>query len=81
MDALHIESLEVEKTQEEIKIDGNVQLIHDDVVQRIPAPSNDPNDPLNFPQWRKAGIMVILVWFCKSLICPWKSEEQTNHTS
>ncbi|KIW05425.1 uncharacterized protein PV09_03935 [Verruconis gallopava] len=32
-------------------------------VRRIPVPTNDPNDPLNFNKWRKLGIVVTCCWF------------------
>ena len=35
-------------------------------VRRIPVPTNDPNDPLNFNKWRKLGIVISCCWFCKS---------------
>ncbi|OJJ34504.1 hypothetical protein ASPWEDRAFT_184990 [Aspergillus wentii DTO 134E9] len=32
-------------------------------IQRLPVPSNDPNDPLNFTCWEKMGIIVSCCWF------------------
>ncbi|KAJ5096574.1 hypothetical protein N7456_007295 [Penicillium angulare] len=32
-------------------------------IQRLPIPSNDPNDPLNFTSWEKAGVIVSCCWF------------------
>ncbi|CAG8062471.1 unnamed protein product [Penicillium salamii] len=32
-------------------------------VQRLPVPSNDPNDPLNFTTWEKFGIILSCCWF------------------
>ncbi|KAJ5144555.1 hypothetical protein N7448_001947 [Penicillium atrosanguineum] len=32
-------------------------------VQRLPVPSDDPNDPLNFTVWEKAGVIVSCCWF------------------
>lgn len=35
-------------------------------VQRLPIPSTDPNDPLNFSIWEKIGVIVSCCWFCRS---------------
>ncbi|CAG8251155.1 unnamed protein product [Penicillium salamii] len=32
-------------------------------VQRLPVPSDDPNDPLNFTTWEKFGIILSCCWF------------------
>ncbi|CEO60080.1 hypothetical protein PMG11_04723 [Penicillium brasilianum] len=32
-------------------------------VQRIPHPSDSPNDPLNWPVWRKRGLIFVCCWF------------------
>jgi hypothetical protein len=53
-------------TGKALKIDGEVALVADSSIQRIPIASSDPNDPLNFAQWRKMGILVTTCWFCKS---------------
>lgn len=37
-------------------------------VQRLPVPSNDPNDPLNFTTWEKFGIILSCCWFCELII-------------
>ncbi|KAK7745338.1 hypothetical protein SLS53_002834 [Cytospora paraplurivora] len=41
---------------------GNVRLRHHetDEIILVPTPSNDPNDPLNWPQWYKKTIAVII---------------------
>lgn len=49
-----------------IKIDGDVVLVSESAVQRIPVASADPNDPLNFTKWRKFGILTTTCWFCMS---------------
>lgn len=36
-------------------------------IQRLPVPSNDPNDPLNFTAWEKTGVIVSCCWFCKGI--------------
>ncbi|KAL4931836.1 major facilitator superfamily domain-containing protein [Aspergillus undulatus] len=42
---------------------GHVLVDSDGRVQRLPVPSKDPNDPLNFTQWEKIGIIVSCCWF------------------
>ncbi|KAJ5698060.1 hypothetical protein N7462_000065, partial [Penicillium macrosclerotiorum] len=32
-------------------------------IQRLPVPSADPNDPLNFSVWEKTGVIVSCCWF------------------
>ncbi|OJJ94979.1 hypothetical protein ASPACDRAFT_1908671 [Aspergillus aculeatus ATCC 16872] len=32
-------------------------------IQRLPVPSDDPNDPLNFAVWEKTAIIVCCCWF------------------
>jgi hypothetical protein len=34
-------------------------------IRRLPIPSSDPNDPLNFPKWMKMGIIISGCWFGK----------------
>lgn len=42
---------------------GDVSLVDSNgQVRRIPIPSADPNDPLNFNKWRKLGIIVCCCW-------------------
>ncbi|THX22408.1 MFS general substrate transporter [Aureobasidium pullulans] len=43
---------------------GDLQLINTiGEIRRIPIPSSDPNDPLNYSKWRKLGILVCCCWF------------------
>ncbi|KAG9596889.1 hypothetical protein KCU97_g4559, partial [Aureobasidium melanogenum] len=43
---------------------GDLQLINPTgEVRRIPIPSSDPNDPLNYSKWRKLGILICCCWF------------------
>ncbi|RMZ71981.1 HOL1 (member of major facilitator superfamily) [Pyrenophora seminiperda CCB06] len=45
-------------------ITGNALLVSNDgAVRRIPVPSSDPNDPLNFSPWEKNGIIFCCCWF------------------
>ncbi|KAF9892629.1 hypothetical protein FE257_001031 [Aspergillus nanangensis] len=41
----------------------NVLIDQDGEIQRLPVPSHDPNDPLNFTTWEKCGIIVSCCWF------------------
>ena len=44
---------------------GNALLVGGNgIVRRIPVPSSDPNDPLNFFPWQKYGVIVCCCWFC-----------------
>lgn len=45
--------------------DGHILVDNDGQVQRLPVPSKDPNDPLNYTRWEKTGIIVSCCWFCK----------------
>lgn len=43
---------------------GDIVLVgHDHGVRKIPIPTDDPNDPLNWPKWRKMGIVGTCCWF------------------
>ncbi|PNS17343.1 hypothetical protein CAC42_7026 [Sphaceloma murrayae] len=45
-------------------LNGDVVLIDSDGnVRRLPIPTNDPNDPLNFPRWKKFVILGCCCWF------------------
>ena len=45
-------------------IEGNALLVaKDGQVRKIPIPSSDPNDPLNFRKWEKYGIVFCCCWF------------------
>ncbi|TQN69422.1 putative MFS-type transporter [Colletotrichum shisoi] len=51
---------------------GNVRLRHPETneIILIPAPSTDPNDPLNWPQWHKyymAGLICTAMMMCNFL--------------
>ena len=57
------------KVVEDVKInpdhvDGNALLVNKvGAVRQLPPPSGDPNDPLSFPKWMKAGSIVSSCWF------------------
>jgi hypothetical protein len=45
-------------------VEGNALLISKDgTIRKIPVPSNNPNDPLNFRPWEKAGLIFCCCWF------------------
>ena len=45
---------------------GEVLLVSgQDEIRKIPVPTSDPNDPLNFSKWRKIGVVTTCCWFCK----------------
>lgn len=47
-------------------IEGNALLIDRlGNVRRLPIPSQDPNDPLNFKPWEKWAVIFSCCWFCK----------------
>ncbi len=49
-------------------VEGNALLVaRDGAVRKLPVPSSDPNDPLNFSRSRKIGIIIACCWFCKCL--------------
>lgn len=44
---------------------GEILLLSgEDEVRRVPVPTSDPNDPLNFTKWRKLGVTITCCWFC-----------------
>lgn len=45
-------------------VEGNALLVgQNGAIRKLPVPSSDPNDPLNFSRWRKLGIVVACCWF------------------
>ncbi|KAI0019603.1 major facilitator superfamily domain-containing protein [Xylariomycetidae sp. FL0641] len=43
---------------------GDVVLLDEgNQIRRIPIPTDDPDDPLNWPTWRKMGIVGTCCWF------------------
>lgn len=46
--------------------EGNAFLVDKHgAVRRVPVPSNNPNDPLNFKPWEKWAVIATCCWFCK----------------
>ena len=47
--------------------EGNALLVDKHgAVRKVPVPSGNPNDPLNFKPWEKWGVIVTCCWFCES---------------
>jgi len=45
-------------------LDGEVKLLSDlSEIRLIPIPTDDPNDPLTWSAWRKAGVVGTCCWF------------------
>lgn len=45
-------------------IEGNALLVNKDgEIRKIPVPSSDPNDPLNFRPWEKYALVFCCCWF------------------
>lgn len=45
-------------------VGGNALLVsRDGEVRKLPVPSSNPNDPLNFRGWEKTGIVICCCWF------------------
>jgi len=66
-DSKHVELLE--KSPDQLKVKGDVVLVDGEGhLRRVPIPSDDPNDPLNYSKWRKLGILICCCWFCKTLL-------------
>ena len=60
----HMEMPEKGFADKEQPSNGDLQLINTiGEVRRIPIPSSDPNDPLNYSKWRKLGILICCCWF------------------
>lgn len=57
-----LEEVGIKEAKQDVLIDET------GAVQRLPVPSNDPNDPLNFTRWEKFGIILSCCWFCKTRI-------------
>ncbi|CAH0032398.1 unnamed protein product [Clonostachys rhizophaga] len=64
-----VEHLEAQQQQQHQSgkhdhVEGNALLVDKHgAVRKIPVPSSDPNDPLNFRPWEKYGVVVCCVWF------------------
>lgn len=47
------------------KLGDHLLVDADGLVQHLPVPSKDPNDPLNYSWKEKASIIVSCCWFCE----------------
>jgi len=64
---VHSETLKPSKPAHE-HIEGNALLVDEaGNVRRLPIPSNNPNDPLNYKAWKKAAIIACCCCFCTSV--------------
>lgn len=45
--------------------DGGLLVDASGDILRLPVPSADPNDPLNFTKWEKMGVIISCCWFCE----------------
>lgn len=62
--AEHVEAMKT--PQESHHVEGNALLINKQgEIRKVPVPSNDPNDPLNFRTWEKYAVIICCCWFCK----------------
>ncbi|CAI7618762.1 unnamed protein product [Penicillium pancosmium] len=43
--------------------DGGLLVNASGGILRLPVPSSDPNDPLNFTKWEKMGVIISCCWF------------------
>jgi hypothetical protein len=63
-----VEHLEAQRQQHQPDkhdhVEGNALLVDKrGAIRKIPVPSSDPNDPLNFRPWEKYGVVVCCIWF------------------
>lgn len=60
----HFEDSKPDLQDEHVHVDGNALLVNrDGEIRKIPVPSSDPNDPLNFRKWEKYGLVFCCCWF------------------
>lgn len=60
----YTEDIQTSKDDGHSHVKGNAFLVREDgQVRKIPVPSSNPNDPLNFSRWEKYGIIFCCCWF------------------
>lgn len=60
----YVEHIKYEEDRDEKHVKGNALLVSQDgAIRKVPVPSNNPNDPLNFRPWEKIGIIFCCCWF------------------
>lgn len=53
-------------TKDRHHAEGNALLFNKQGrVRKLPVPSDDPNDPLNFKWWEKYAVVFCCCWFCE----------------
>lgn len=62
-----LEDIEKPSAHQEGYVEGNALLVdkHGN-VRKVPVPSSNPNDPLNFKTWEKWAVILTCCWFCTS---------------
>ena len=71
MDSASQDEKHIEIEHREVKATGNALLVsRDGEVRRLPIPSSNPNDPLNFTKWEKFGVILSCCWFCMLQVLP-----------
>ncbi|KAJ5766166.1 uncharacterized protein N7511_003782 [Penicillium nucicola] len=70
MDKTDISHVELaEDSDNKSSQNGEIELLRDNQVVLIPAPSADPKDPLNLPPWRKWIILVLVsAYSCTAVV-------------
>ncbi|KAH7150335.1 major facilitator superfamily domain-containing protein [Dactylonectria estremocensis] len=59
-----LEDIEKPSAQQDGYVEGNALLVDKQGnVRRVPVPSSNPNDPLNFKTWEKWGVIITCCWF------------------
>ncbi|KAL0943212.1 uncharacterized protein CTRU02_201098 [Colletotrichum truncatum] len=60
----HLEDLKLDPKEKHGHVEGNALLVNrGGEIRRIPVPSSDPNDPLNFRRWEKYCLVFCCCWF------------------
>ncbi|EMD86506.1 hypothetical protein COCC4DRAFT_135670 [Bipolaris maydis ATCC 48331] len=60
----YIEDIQPPQDHTHSHVKGNAFLVREDgQIRKIPIPSSNPNDPLNFSRWEKYGLIFCCCWF------------------
>jgi hypothetical protein len=60
----HVEIRKVAAAENDSHIGGDAFLVNKDgEIRKVPAPTDDPNDPLNFRRWEKYTVVFCCCWF------------------
>lgn len=60
-----MESKQMEGAEGAHSVGDALLMTSQGAIRRLPIPSNDPNDPLNFSKWEKSLVILACCWFCK----------------